>query len=169
MKCSHRIGRHEYQAQDSRPAGDQLADDDRALSVPRRSSRPLSSSFYLVRFWPVSGTGRNHAGTSNDGGNHPPRGMVAMQRFIAELSKLVDKSEFERSWQSDTARKPDFKVEFGFSGGRVFITVHSDLPGEWPSDDLYRIFTAVIRRIDRSCNVRCFGAREKLPAPARQN
>ena len=29
-----------------------------------------------------------------------------MQRFIAELSKLVDKSEFERSWQSDTARKP---------------------------------------------------------------
>jgi hypothetical protein len=80
--------------------------------------------------------------------------MVAMQRFIAELSKLVDKSEFERSWQSDTARKPDFKVEFGFSGRRVSITVHSDLPGEWPSDDLYRIFTAVIRRIDRSCNVR---------------
>jgi hypothetical protein len=55
--------------------------------------------------------------------------MVAMQRFIAELSKLVDKSEFERSWQSDTARKPDFKVEFDFSGRRVYITVHSDLPG----------------------------------------
>ena len=90
----------------------------------------------------------------NDGGDDPPRGMVAMQRFIAELSKLVDKSEFERSWQSDTARKPDFKVEFGFSGRRVFITVHSDLPGEWPADDFYRIFTAVIRRIDRSCNVR---------------
>ena len=90
----------------------------------------------------------------NDGGNHPPRGMVAMQRFIAELSKLVDKSEFERSWQSDTARKPDFKVEFDFTGRRVYITVHSDLPGEWPSDELYRIFTAVIRRIDRSCNVR---------------
>jgi hypothetical protein len=80
--------------------------------------------------------------------------MVSMQRFIAELSKLVDKSEFERSWQSDTARKPDFKVEFDFTGRRVYITIHSDLPGEWPSDELYRIFSAVIRRIDRSCNVR---------------
>jgi hypothetical protein len=80
--------------------------------------------------------------------------MVAMQRFIAELSELVDISEFERSWQSDTTRKPDFKVEFAFRGRGVSITVHSDLPGEWPSDDLYRIFTAVIRRIDRSCNVR---------------
>ena len=50
------------------------------------------------RCWPLSGTEKNHAGTSNDGGNHPPREMVAMQRFIAELSKLVDKSEFERSW-----------------------------------------------------------------------
>jgi hypothetical protein len=88
------------------------------------------------------------------GGNHPPRGMVGMQRLIAELSKLVDKSEFERSWQSDTARKPDFKVEFDFTGRRVYISVHSDLPGEWPSDELYRIFSAVIRRIDRSCNVR---------------
>ena len=88
------------------------------------------------------------------GVNNPPRGMVAMQRFIAELSNLVDNSEFERSWQSDTARKPDFKVEFVFSGRRVFITVHSDLPGEWPADDFYRIFTAAIRRIDRSCNVR---------------
>ena len=77
-----------------------------------------------------------------------------MQRFIAELSKLVDKAEFERSWQSDTARKPDFKVKFDFTGRRVYITVHSDLPGEWPSDVLYRIFAAVIRRIDRSCNVR---------------
>ena len=80
--------------------------------------------------------------------------MIAMQRFIAELSKLVDNSEFERSWQSDTAGKPDFKVEFAFSGRRIFITVHSDLPGEWPADDFYRIFTAAIRRIDRSCNVR---------------
>jgi hypothetical protein len=82
------------------------------------------------------------------------RAGCSMQRFIAELSKLVDKSEFERSWQSDTARKPDFKVEFDFTGRRVYITVHSDLPGEWPSDELYRIFSAVIRRIDRSCNVR---------------
>ena len=31
------------------------------------------------------------------GVNHPPRGMVAMQRFIAELSNLVDNPEFERS------------------------------------------------------------------------
>ena len=83
-----------------------------------------------------------------------PRGTVAMQRFIAELSNLVDKSAFEKSWQSNTARKPDFKVEFAFSGRRVFITVHSDFPEEWPAGDLYRIFTAAIRRVDRSCNVR---------------
>jgi hypothetical protein len=80
--------------------------------------------------------------------------MVAMQRFIAELSNPVDNSEFERTWQSDTTRKRDFKVEFAFSGRRVFVTVHSNLPGKWPADDFYRIFTANIRRIDRSCNVR---------------
>ena len=77
-----------------------------------------------------------------------------MQRFIAELSNLVDYSAFEKSWQSDTAKKPAFKVEFAFSDRRVSVTVHSDLPGEWPADDFYRIFTAAIRRIDRSCNVR---------------
>jgi hypothetical protein len=45
-------------------------------------------------------------------------------------------------------------VEFGFSGRRVSITVHSDLPGEWRSEDLHRTFSAAVRRVDRNCNVR---------------
>jgi hypothetical protein len=77
-----------------------------------------------------------------------------MQRFIAELSNLVDHAEFERSWRGDTSRKPAFKVEFGFSGRRVSITVHSDLPGEWRSEDLHQTFAEAVRRVDRNCNVR---------------
>jgi hypothetical protein len=77
-----------------------------------------------------------------------------MQTFIAELSNIVDHSEFERSWLVDSAKRLAFKVDFGFSGRRVSIRVHSNLPGEWRSNDLHQAFAEAIRRVDRNCNVR---------------
>ena len=76
-----------------------------------------------------------------------------MQRFLAELSNVIDKGMFESSWSSDLAVKPEPKVEFLFAGQRVSVLVHSDLV-KWPSANFYRTFSAAIRRLDPLCNVR---------------
>jgi hypothetical protein len=78
-----------------------------------------------------------------------------VQRFIAELSNSVDKTDFERSWQSDPAlnnNRP--KVEFVFTGRRVSVVIHSEPSTQWPSSSFRQAFSGVIRRLDRICNVR---------------
>ena len=77
-----------------------------------------------------------------------------MQRFIAELSSLIDKSEFERSWQSDSAVNPNFKVDVGFEGRRVSIIIESNLSDQWRSESFHRTFTSAIHRVDQHCNIR---------------
>ena len=77
-----------------------------------------------------------------------------MQRFVAELSTTIEESAFERSWQSDQSLDTQPKVEFTFSGRRVSAIVASDSIGHWPTASFYRIFSAAIRRIDRTCNIR---------------
>jgi hypothetical protein len=53
--------------------------------------------------------------------------VISMQRFVAELSTIIDKVEFERSWRSDGSlndKQP--KVEFTFDGRRVSAVIDSD-------------------------------------------
>jgi len=77
-----------------------------------------------------------------------------MQRFMAELSSRVDKTDFEKSWHSDPTLSSEPKVEFAFAGQRVSAVVHSDSAGQWPSASFHNTFSAAIRRLDRTCNVR---------------
>jgi len=78
-----------------------------------------------------------------------------MQRFIAELSRPIEKAEFERSWSShESLDATQAKVEFAFDGRRVSAVVHSDSSHQWPSVSFHQSFSAAIRRLDGVCNVR---------------
>jgi hypothetical protein len=77
-----------------------------------------------------------------------------MQRFIAELSSTVDKTEFERSWQNDPTLSYEPKVEFVFTGRTVSAVVHSDYAGQWSSASFHETFNAAVRRLNRACNIR---------------
>jgi hypothetical protein len=81
--------------------------------------------------------------------------VISMQRFVAQLSILIEQSEFERSWHSDQSLKDTQpNVEFLFDGLRVSALVDSDLSDRWPSASFYRTFSAAVRRVDRGCNIR---------------
>jgi hypothetical protein len=77
-----------------------------------------------------------------------------MQRFIAELSAIIDKLELEQSWKSDAAVDPSIAVTFGCAGRRVSITINSDPANQWKSESFHRMFSSAIHRVDRSCNIR---------------
>jgi len=78
-----------------------------------------------------------------------------MQRFVAELSTVIEEADFERSWSSDQSlngKQP--KVKFTFSGRRISALIYSDSSERWPSASFYRTFGAAVRRVDRTCNIR---------------
>ena len=77
-----------------------------------------------------------------------------MQRFVAELSRPIDKSDFETSWHSNPAIGVEPKVDFVFVGQRVSVLVHSDDGAQWPSASFYRTFSAAVRRLNPVCNIR---------------
>ena len=77
-----------------------------------------------------------------------------MQRFIAELSSVIGKAEFDRSWQSEVSARAELKVDFAFDGRRVSATIHSESDSPWDSQSFRRAFSRVIRRINVSCSVR---------------
>ena len=77
-----------------------------------------------------------------------------MQKFIAEVSNVIDQDAFEKSWQSDPTINPNFKVDFGFTDRRILITVESRVEGRWQSDSFYDTFSSAVRRVDRKCNVK---------------
>jgi hypothetical protein len=78
-----------------------------------------------------------------------------MQRFVAELSALIEKADFEKSWLSDPSlndKQPN--VEFTFDHRRISAVINSDSSAPWPSVNFHRSFSAAIRRIDCACNIR---------------
>lgn len=78
-----------------------------------------------------------------------------MQRFIAELSTAIGEEDFERSWRSDQSlNDKQLNVKFTFAGRRVSALVDSDSLERWASSSFYRTFSAAVRRIDHSCNIR---------------
>jgi hypothetical protein len=77
-----------------------------------------------------------------------------MQMFIAELSNLIDKGEFEKSWYSDVSVKPYLKVEFGFIGRRISITLEPGPAGRWQTESVHQSICSAVRRVDPGCNIR---------------
>lgn len=79
-----------------------------------------------------------------------------MQRFMAELSTVIEQAAFEQSWRNDPAldETHQAKVDFAFDGRRVSALIDSDRLERWPSASFYRTFSAAVRRVDRSCNIR---------------
>jgi hypothetical protein len=77
-----------------------------------------------------------------------------MQRFMAELSSPVDKTEFEKAWHSDQTLSSEPRVEFIFAGQTISAVVHSELAAQWPSASFHQTFAAAIRRLNRACNIR---------------
>ena len=78
-----------------------------------------------------------------------------MQRFVAELSATIEKADFERSWHGDQSlgdKQP--KVDFTFAGRKVSAVIDSDRSEQWASASFYRTFSAAVRRIDSTCNIR---------------
>jgi hypothetical protein len=78
-----------------------------------------------------------------------------MQRFVAELSTAIEQAAFEQSWSGDSTldgKQP--KVAFTFDGRRVSALVDSEDSARWPSASFYRTFSAAVRRVDRTCNIR---------------
>jgi len=80
--------------------------------------------------------------------------VAAVQRFMAELSNQITKSDFETLWNSERTANSVPKVEFAFAGRTISVVVHSELSSQWPSANFHQTFSAVIRRLDRGCNVR---------------
>lgn len=77
-----------------------------------------------------------------------------MQRFMAELSTAIGEVDFDKSWRSDkslTDKQPT--VKFTFNGPRVSAVIESDSE-RWVSSTFHRTFSAAVRRIDQSCNIR---------------
>jgi hypothetical protein len=77
-----------------------------------------------------------------------------MQRFIAELSSLIDKEAFDNSWLSDRVANPIYSVAFGFVGRRISITIESAQADRWGTVSFQRTFSSAVRRVDHNCNVR---------------
>jgi hypothetical protein len=77
-----------------------------------------------------------------------------MQRFIAELSSLIDKDAFHQCWQSDCVANPNYSVDFGFDGRRVSVSIESTQADRWGSASFQRTFSSAVRRVDHNCNVR---------------
>jgi len=78
-----------------------------------------------------------------------------MQRFIAELTSPIERADFEKCWrESPSSDDAHPKVDFVFTGSRVSASVHSGSANPWPSANFHETFSATIRRLDRTCNVR---------------
>jgi len=78
-----------------------------------------------------------------------------MQRFVAELSTAIEQAAFEQSWLGARFLNDNQpKVDFTFDGRRVSALVDTGQLERWPSDSFYRTFSAAVRRVDRSCNIR---------------
>jgi len=88
------------------------------------------------------------------GGWNPVGNIAPMQRFVAELTNLIDKAEFERSWQRDAVINPNFAVQFRFDGRKVSMMVENRSANHWQSDSFHQAFSAAIRRVDQNCSVR---------------
>ena len=58
---------------------------------------------------------RNFKGAAAKAPDKTPRKILQMQKFIAEVSRLIDKDAFERSWQSDPLNQLEpAELDFGF-------------------------------------------------------
>ena len=81
--------------------------------------------------------------------------VISMQRFVAELSVPIEQAAFERSWHCDESLNSEHqKVEFTFDHRRVLAIINSDSSERWVTTSFYRTFSAAVRRIDHSCNIR---------------
>ena len=77
-----------------------------------------------------------------------------MQRFIAELTGVIDKVDLERSWKDEPTFDPAPAVTFAIAGKRVSITINSNPATPWKSDAFHRTFSNAIHRLDQHCNIR---------------
>jgi hypothetical protein len=78
-----------------------------------------------------------------------------MQRFIAELSTPIEEAEFGKSWLSDSSLEgKQLQVKFTFVGRRVSVVIDSSTSERWATSSFYRSFSAAVRRVDHSCNIR---------------
>jgi hypothetical protein len=77
-----------------------------------------------------------------------------MQVFVAVLSNLIDRDEFEKSWHSDRFVSPFPEVAFEFAGRTISIKLEPGPVGRWQTDVVHRTFSSVVRRVDQNCNIR---------------
>jgi hypothetical protein len=77
-----------------------------------------------------------------------------MQVFVAVLSNLIDKGEFEKSWRTDPSGDLFPDVDFSFAGRKISLTLAPGPDGRWKTESVHRTFSSAVRRVDQSCNIR---------------
>jgi hypothetical protein len=77
-----------------------------------------------------------------------------MQMFVAVLSNVIDRGEFEKSWRLDSADNLFPGAGFTFAGQTISLKLEPGPDGRWQTESVHRAFTSVIRRVDQSCNIR---------------
>lgn len=77
-----------------------------------------------------------------------------MQVFVAMLSNLIDRGEFEKSWSLDCAGNVFPEAGFAFDGRKISLTLGPGPEGRWQTEKVHRIFSSAVRRVDHNCNIR---------------
>jgi hypothetical protein len=77
-----------------------------------------------------------------------------MQVFVAVLSNLIDKGEFEKSWRLDCAGNLFPDAGFAFDGRKISLRLEPGPDGRWQTELVHRTLSNAVRRVDRNCNVR---------------
>ena len=85
---------------------------------------------------------------------HPGTVFFAAGTLVPDLTRPVNQVDFDLSWKSNPVVNREPKTEFAFKGLTISAVVHSDPSAPWPSPDFRETFSAIIRRLDRSCNIR---------------
>jgi hypothetical protein len=77
-----------------------------------------------------------------------------MQIFVAVLSNLIDRGEFEKSWRLDCAGDLFPDAGFTFAGRTISLKLEPGPDGCWQTERVHRAFSSVVRRVDHNCNIR---------------
>ena len=77
-----------------------------------------------------------------------------MQVFVAVLSNLIDKIEFEKSWRLDCAGNLFPGAGFVYAGRKISLTLEPGPDGRWQTELVHRTLSSAVRRVDHNCNIR---------------
>jgi hypothetical protein len=77
-----------------------------------------------------------------------------MQVFVAVLSNLIDRGEFEKSWRIDCTGDLFPDAGFTFTGRTISLRLEPGPDGRWQTEIVHKTLSSAVRRVDQNCNIR---------------